>query len=136
MKGFFGGGARFTTEGALVRATLGVDLGLSIRSFSISRDMGQTPFSASAGFVEPSFLVNGGVLIGNEKFTKETAEAAITAGKVDAVAFGKQFIANPDLPLRFKLNAPLNPPDPASFYGGDARGYTDYPALATESASA
>ena len=63
--GFLGGGARFTTEGDVLRATLGIDIGLSIRSFSISRDMGQTPFSASAGFVEPSFLLNGGVLIGN-----------------------------------------------------------------------
>ena len=75
----------------------------------------------------------GGVLIANEKFTKETAEAAITSGAADAVAFGKQFIANPDLPERFKLNAPLNTPDAASFYGGDARGYIDYPALTSES---
>ncbi len=78
----------------------------------------------------------GGVLIGNEKFTKETAEAAINAGTVDAVAFGKTFIANPDLPKRFKLDAPLNTPDPASFYGGDERGYIDYPALEPEKASA
>ncbi len=74
----------------------------------------------------------GGVLIANEKFTKESAEAAISSGAADAVAFGKQFIANPDLPERFKLNAPLNTPDTASFYGGDARGYIDYPALHSE----
>lgn len=76
----------------------------------------------------------GGVLIGNEKFTKETAQAAIEAGTVDAVAFGKTFIANPDLPLRFKLDAPLNPPDPDSFYGGTEKGYTDYPALESQNA--
>lgn len=76
----------------------------------------------------------GGVLIGNEKFTKETAEAAINAGTVDAVAFGKTFIANPDLPLRFKLNAPLNTPDPESFYGGTEKGYVDYPALESQNA--
>jgi 2,4-dienoyl-CoA reductase-like NADH-dependent reductase (Old Yellow Enzyme family) len=74
----------------------------------------------------------GGVFISNEKFTKESAEAAINAGAADAIAFGKQFIANPDLPERFKLNAPLNTPDTASFYGGDARGYIDYPALNSE----
>jgi hypothetical protein len=45
------------------------------------------------------------------------------------VAFGKSFIANPDLPRRFAENAPLNPPDPASFYGPDEKGYNDYPAL-------
>ncbi|WP_414461990.1 alkene reductase [Hyphomicrobium sp. DY-1] len=76
----------------------------------------------------------GGVFIGNEKFTKETAQAAIEAGTVDAVAFGKTFIANPDLPLRFKLDAPLNPPDPDSFYGGTEKGYTDYPALESQNA--
>jgi N-ethylmaleimide reductase len=47
----------------------------------------------------------------------------------DAVAFGQLYIANPDLVERFKLNAPLNEPDPASFYGGNEKGYTDYPVL-------
>ncbi|MBS0239676.1 MAG: alkene reductase [Proteobacteria bacterium] len=74
----------------------------------------------------------GGVFIVNEKFTKESAEAVIKSGTADAVSFGKQFIANPDLPKRLELNAPLNPPDPSAFYGGTAKGYTDYPALATE----
>lgn len=71
----------------------------------------------------------GGVYIGNEKFTQESAEAAIAAGEVDAVAFGKAFIANPDLPTRFKRGAALNPPRPETFYAGGAEGYTDYPAL-------
>lgn len=71
----------------------------------------------------------GGIYIGNEKFTRESAEAAIAAGEVDAVAFGKSFIANPDLPKRFELGAPLNDPRPETFYGGGADGYTDYPAL-------
>ncbi|MFA5955653.1 alkene reductase [Hyphomicrobium sp.] len=76
----------------------------------------------------------GGVFIGNEKFTTETANAAINAGVVDAVAFGKTFIANPDLPLRLKQDAPLNAQDPASFYGGTEKGYIDYPALESQSA--
>jgi len=74
----------------------------------------------------------GGVYIANEKFTRESAEAALAEGAADAVAFGKLFIANPDLPRRFLLGAPLNPWDPPTFYyaGGDrAHGYTDYPAL-------
>lgn len=71
----------------------------------------------------------GGTYIGNENFTRESAEAAIAAGEVDAVAFGKSFIANPDLPKRFELGAPLNNPRPETFYGGGADGYTDYPAL-------
>ena len=78
----------------------------------------------------------GGALIANEKFTKETAEAAINGGAADAVAFGQLFIANPDLPARFKLGAPLNTPDPATFYAQGPKGYTDYPVLAREGAGA
>jgi 2,4-dienoyl-CoA reductase-like NADH-dependent reductase (Old Yellow Enzyme family) len=72
----------------------------------------------------------GGVYIANDNFTATTAEATIAAGDADAVAWGKLFIANPDLPRRLALGAALNVPVPATFYGGDARGYTDYPVLA------
>jgi 2,4-dienoyl-CoA reductase-like NADH-dependent reductase (Old Yellow Enzyme family) len=71
----------------------------------------------------------GGVYIGNEGYTRESAEAAIAAGRVDAVAFGVQYIANPDLARRFALKAPLNRPNPATFYAPGPGGYTDYPAL-------
>lgn len=72
----------------------------------------------------------GGVYIANQGFTKESAEAAIQAGTADAVAWGKDYIANPDLVERFATNAPLNAPQPQTFYGSGAEGYTDYPALA------
>lgn len=71
----------------------------------------------------------GGVFIANERFTKESAEAAITSGQADAVAWGQWFIANPDLPARFRLGAPLNEPRPQLFYGQGPEGYADYPAL-------
>ncbi len=72
----------------------------------------------------------GGVYIVNEKFTYEQAEADLAEGRADAVAFGVKFIANPDLPERFRAGAALNDPQPvATFYGGGAQGYTDYPAL-------
>ena len=71
----------------------------------------------------------GGVYIANEQFTHESAEAALAAGDADAVAWGKLFIANPDLPQRFKQGAALNVPDSSTFYGGAIEGYTDYPAL-------
>jgi 2,4-dienoyl-CoA reductase-like NADH-dependent reductase (Old Yellow Enzyme family) len=71
----------------------------------------------------------GGVYFANEGFTKETGEQVLAAGEADAVAFGKPFLANPDLPRRFALNAPLNPPDPGTFYGSGPHGYTDYPFL-------
>ena len=71
----------------------------------------------------------GGVYVANENFDKAAAEAALEAGEADAVAFGKAFIANPDLPRRFRLGAPLNPWNSDTFYGEGPVGYTDYPAL-------
>jgi 2,4-dienoyl-CoA reductase-like NADH-dependent reductase (Old Yellow Enzyme family) len=71
----------------------------------------------------------GGVYIANEKYTQAEAERVIAAGEADAVAFGKLFIANPDLPKRFALGAELNVPDSATFYTHGPEGYTDYPAL-------
>lgn len=70
-----------------------------------------------------------GVLIANMGYTGEEAGKDIATGKIDAVAFGTSFLANPDLPARFKAGAPLNQPDPATFYTFDAKGYTDYPRL-------
>ena len=58
------------------------------------------------------------------------AEQAIASGLTDAVAFGELYIANPDLVARFQANAPLNTPDAATYYGGDEKGYTDYPVMA------
>jgi 2,4-dienoyl-CoA reductase-like NADH-dependent reductase (Old Yellow Enzyme family) len=72
----------------------------------------------------------GGVYIVNEKIGKAEAQAALDAGEADAVAFGKLFIANPDLPRRFALDAPLNAPRPELFYASGPEGYTDYPTLA------
>jgi 2,4-dienoyl-CoA reductase-like NADH-dependent reductase (Old Yellow Enzyme family) len=71
----------------------------------------------------------GGLYVANEAFTRETAEQVLQAGEADAVAFGKAFIANPDLPQRLAGNAPLNPPDTNTFYADGPQGYTDYPTL-------
>jgi 2,4-dienoyl-CoA reductase-like NADH-dependent reductase (Old Yellow Enzyme family) len=71
----------------------------------------------------------GGVYIANEKLTKDSAEALVQSGEADAVAFGKWFIANPDLPRRLKNDAPLNEARPDRFYHPTSEGYTDYPAL-------
>ncbi len=72
----------------------------------------------------------GGMYIANEGFTQETGEQVVKAGEADAVAFGKLFIANPDLPRRFAEKAKLNEWDAATFYQGGAKGYTDYLFLA------
>ncbi len=75
----------------------------------------------------------GGVLIANDGFgdvtTRESAQEILDKDLADAVAVGRLFIANPDLPARWQGGAELNEPDPATFYGGGAEGYTDYPAL-------
>ena len=75
----------------------------------------------------------GGPVIANEEFSREHAEAVLNSGEADAVSWGKLFIANPDLPRRLQLNAPLNVPNPDTFYlheaGHPEQGYTDYPTL-------
>jgi 2,4-dienoyl-CoA reductase-like NADH-dependent reductase (Old Yellow Enzyme family) len=76
----------------------------------------------------------GGAYIANEGFTFETAQAALDAGEADAVAWGKYFIANPDLVERFRTGAALNALNPATIYAEGATGYTDYPALQTQAA--
>jgi N-ethylmaleimide reductase len=70
-----------------------------------------------------------GAYIANNGYDFELAEGVLSANQADLIAFGKPFIANPDLVERLKRGAPLNVPDKATFYGGGAKGYTDYPTL-------
>jgi len=71
---------------------------------------------------EAAWMVNNG-------YDRDLAIEAVEQGRADLVAFGKPFIANPDLVQRLRDNAPLNTPDQQTFYGGGAKGYTDYPTL-------
>jgi N-ethylmaleimide reductase len=68
-----------------------------------------------------------GPLISAGAYTPESGELALESGRADAIAFGRLFIANPDLVARIRGSIPFNTPDRSTFYGGDARGYTDYP---------
>jgi N-ethylmaleimide reductase len=70
-----------------------------------------------------------GVYIGNGDYDAGKAERAVSSGKADAIAFGRSFLANPDLPARIRSDTTLNAADHTTFYGGGAEGYTDYPAL-------
>jgi N-ethylmaleimide reductase len=70
-----------------------------------------------------------GVYFAGVGFDKERGESLLAAGGADAIVYGKSFLANPDLPERFKANAPLNSPDESTFYTPGEEGYTDYPAL-------
>lgn len=74
------------------------------------------------GDFEGALMLNGG-------YTRESGEAAIQEGQADLISFGTLFIANPDLPLRFRTGASLNTPDRTTYYGGGAAGYTDYAPL-------
>jgi N-ethylmaleimide reductase len=71
----------------------------------------------------------GGTVIVNGGYDRDAGEAAVAAGEADLVAYGVLFLANPDLPERFRRSAPLNQPDVATFYMGEEKGYIDYPAL-------
>jgi N-ethylmaleimide reductase len=70
-----------------------------------------------------------GIYMTNHGYDRAAAMAAVEKGEADLVAFGTLFLANPDLVERLRRDAPLNHPDPSTFYGGDERGYTDYPFL-------
>jgi N-ethylmaleimide reductase len=70
-----------------------------------------------------SYIVNGG-------FDLDSADLAIRNGEADLIAFGTAFLANPDLPQRYRSKALLNVPDQATFYAGEDKGLTDYPPLA------
>ncbi|MBQ5942769.1 alkene reductase [Massilia sp. AB1] len=80
-----------------------------------------------AAFKEALRLVYGGTMIYSGHYDLERAGEAIARGWADLVGFGRPFIANPDLPQRLRSGAPLLPGDPACYFGGDARGYVDYP---------
>lgn len=92
------------------------------RMVPIDQDSGDFDFSALRRCFEGPYIANGG-------YDGETASNAINRDLCDLVAFGKLYIANPDLTERFNKSAALNTPDPDTFYGGGAKGYTDYPFL-------
>ena len=73
-----------------------------------------------------------GTLIVAGGFDHDTAEVWLEQGKADLIAFGRKFLANPDLPERLRARSPLNGDDPATYYGGGSKGYTDYPSLAQD----
>lgn len=91
---------------------------------------GDSPFDYNALRAAYHAAGGEGAWMVNNGYDKTMAEAAVSEGRADLVAFGKPFIANPDLVRRLRENAPLNEGDRKTYYGGGEQGYTDYPALA------
>ena len=93
------------------------------------RELGERPFDYAA--LKAAYRAAGGhgAWMLNNGYDKTLAEQAVANGSADLIAFGRPFIANPDLVTRLRRNAPLNVPDQATFYGGGAEGYTDYETL-------
>jgi N-ethylmaleimide reductase len=94
-----------------------------VENFAGSLDIG-FDFSALRQNFNGAYMANGG-------YTGESAENSLSNEESDFIAFGSSFIANPDLPQRIKQGVQLSVADPDTFYGGDAKGYTDYPRLAS-----
>ena len=86
--------------------------------------------SSSVPKLSPSIRkVFTGPLVLNQDYSREAAQRDLDEGVADAIAFGRLYIANPDLVERFRRDAPLNTPNPKTFYAPGPAGYTDYPAL-------
>ncbi|VDS09185.1 N-ethylmaleimide reductase [Paracoccus haematequi] len=145
--------ARFLTEIAdAVIPVWGADrVGLHLSPRGDSHDMGDSDpralfthvakemaarkiaFICLREYLAPDSLIDdikaafGGVVIANEQLTPDSARDLVASGRADAVAFGRDFIATPDLPARLRSGLPLNQQDPATFYVGGAKGYVDYP---------
>jgi N-ethylmaleimide reductase len=91
------------------------------------------PMAAPAGTIRVTPMLRdkfSGTVIVNGGYDAHSGHAAIARGEADLVAFGVPFLANPDLPARYRKKASLNPPDQTTFYAGEEKGYIDYPALA------
>jgi N-ethylmaleimide reductase len=93
---------------------------------------GKPPDARSLRMVELIRSKYQGTLMVAGGFDRDSAEEWLRAGRADLIAFGRKFLANPDLPARLRTRAPLNADDPATYYGGGEKGYTDYPTLAQD----
>ena len=106
--------------------------GFGLAYLHVIETMPGAPMAANAEAVNAAVRAHwDGVYVINGGFTPDSGHAAIASGHSDAIAYGKPYIANPDLAERIKAGAELNTPNPKTFYGGGAEGYTDYPALET-----
>jgi N-ethylmaleimide reductase len=123
-----------TTFGSIAETLSGYGLAYLhiVNPATAELEKGNEPNARALRMVELIRRSYRGTLVIAGGFDLRTANAWIDRGRADVIAFGRKFIANPDLPLRLRLGAPLNADDPTTYYGGGMRGYTDYPTLAQE----
>ena len=93
------------------------------------REIADRPFDYAAFKAAYRNAGGRGAWMVNNGYDRALALQAVASGHADMVAFGRDFISNPDLVLRLHRDEPLNPCDRTTFYGGGAKGYIDYPAL-------
>jgi len=118
------------SEGLFTRAAEALDeLGIAFLEMRASRP--ESTFRPATRQLVPAIRrAFKGTLILNSDYSLEDASQALRQGEADAIAFGRPFLANPDLPARLARRAALNPPNSKTFYTPGPAGYTDYPALA------
>lgn len=104
---------------------------LELREISTAGTFGSTDVPKLSPKIRPAFA---GPLVLNQDYTAASAQAELDSGLADAISWGRLFIANPDLVDRFRSGAPLNTPNPKTFYVPGPEGYIDYPALETSAA--
>jgi len=114
------------TQGHVAAHLTRVDIGyLHVADTDVMRQVAPK-MEAILAAIRPHYQ---GLTMLNGAFDGPRARAALIAGEADLIAFGRPFISNPDLPERLRRGGPFTPPDPATFYGGGAEGYTDWPTL-------
>lgn len=126
------------TFGTIAEQLSGKDLAYLhlVNPATAEMDQGREPNSRMLAILDLMRAKYRGSLMLAGGFDHDSAEAWLRKGAADIIAFGRKFIANPDLPRRLRERAPLNADDPKTYYGGGAKGYTDYPTLEQESGRA
>jgi 2,4-dienoyl-CoA reductase-like NADH-dependent reductase (Old Yellow Enzyme family) len=110
--------------------------GLGIAFLEMRASRPESTFHAATRQLVPAIRrAFKGTLILNSDYLLDDASQALRVGEADAIAFGRTFLANPDLPARFAKRASLNPPNPTTFYTPGPAGYTDYPTYVADAAN-
>ena len=123
-----------TTFGTIAEQLSGQDLAYLhlVNPATADLDQGREPNPRALAILDLMRAKYRGTLMLAGGFDQDSAEAWLQKGSADIIAFGRKFLANADLPRRLRERAPLNADDPTTYYGGGAKGYTDYPTLEQE----